>query len=618
MGWLLIGPYLSASVPRLTQLQCHVTLARSELLAVKQFLGLDEPLRSKDSLSVEEITCEQIYKETHQRDPVSGRFTLTLPKRSNKTLGDSRHLAIKRLHRNPSAEYRAFLKEYEALGHLSRCLPPQPNQITYYIPHHAVFKDGKIRVVFDASMKSSNGVSLNEILLTGPSIQPTLFEILLRFCSLRHAFSADIVKMFRQFLVTARDRDLQRIVMLDESGHIVDAQLNTITYGTTPAMFQSTRSLEQIAKDGESQYPKAAAVLRRNTYVDDVLSGANTRQQMESLQAELTALLKTACLELGKWRIVSDTLALQPLCKDNEGRALGVHWNTNTDEFSFPALAKFFTSGQLTRRSSLSQVSKIFDPLGYLAPISISGKLLIQELWGDSISWDDPVSADFQHRFEKFICDAVATASLSFPRFIGSPSNSTFELHGFSDASKSAYAACVYSRFVDSNQLVTVRLVASKTRVAPQCQPRTIPELELCAAALLVELLNSVSAAIQYPISSCKAYTDSTIVLAYLAKDATHWVPYVANRVHRIVKSVPVESWRHIPREINPADIATRVQSFNEFKSRQNLWLCGPDFLQDPDKLQSSPIESSAAVLASIATSTPVSESLNVVLHLLH
>lgn len=76
------------------------------------------------------------------------------------------------------SQYVDFMREYYALGHMK---PVAENQVdnpnTYYIPHHAVFKGNKIRVVFDASMKSDNGLSLNENLLPGPTIQDDIFGI---------------------------------------------------------------------------------------------------------------------------------------------------------------------------------------------------------------------------------------------------------------------------------------------------------------------------------------------------------------------------------------------------------------------------------------------------------
>ncbi|CAI6372187.1 unnamed protein product [Macrosiphum euphorbiae] len=75
----------------------------------------------------------------------------------------------------------------------------------YYIPHHAVFKSTsittKLRVVFDASTICSTGKSLNDLLMKGPVVQPTLYSTLLRFRVHQVALTADIEKMYRQILI---------------------------------------------------------------------------------------------------------------------------------------------------------------------------------------------------------------------------------------------------------------------------------------------------------------------------------------------------------------------------------------------------------------------------------
>ncbi|XP_065223148.1 uncharacterized protein LOC135847518 [Planococcus citri] len=480
---------------------------------------------------------------------------------------------------------------------MSRCAPPVPGQITYYIPHHSVHHNGKIRVVFDASMKSSNGVSLNDILLVGPTIQAPLFVIFLRFRTFLYAFTADIIKMYRQMWVPDEDRDLQRIVIY-ENGEIIDCQLNTITYGTSSAPHSAVRSLFQLAEDGKKQFPAAAAVILKNTYIDDTLGGADSLEAVKQVIDELVALLCTAGMELSKWRFSGELAAQTSLCSSSVGRTLGVEWDSEGDFFCFSSLVNFASSDKvLTKRSALSKVSSIFDPLGFSAPVTITGKLLIQELWTDNLVWDEPVSTDFQGRFSSFLSDVAASAALEFPRFVGS-SKFSLELHGFSDASKEACSAVIYARIVSGTDPPIVRFIASKTRVAPQKQPRTIPELELCAAALLIELFDPVSTTLGCSPEQRFAYTDSTIVLAYLAKEPGNWTTFVANRVAKIIKQFPSEKWRHVPGEVNPADMATRRKSSAEVEARASLWISGPQFLADSSISFPVPVTTSVSLVS--------------------
>lgn len=116
----------------------------------------------------------------------------------------------RKLYRNPELleHYKDFLKEYESLGHM-RELSHDSSDEGFYLPHHCVIKERsattKVRVVFDASAKSSSGISLNDTLLIGPTIQDTLFAILLRFRTHMFVLTADIEKMFRQINVDSHD-----------------------------------------------------------------------------------------------------------------------------------------------------------------------------------------------------------------------------------------------------------------------------------------------------------------------------------------------------------------------------------------------------------------------------
>ena len=111
------------------------------------------------------------------------------------------------------------MKEYFDLGH-AELVPPEdltksPSE-ALYLPMHAVRKESstttKICAVFDASMKTMSGVSLNDILMVGPTVHSPLLDVLLRFRMHRMAIVADISKMYRAIELTPSDRDLHRFV----------------------------------------------------------------------------------------------------------------------------------------------------------------------------------------------------------------------------------------------------------------------------------------------------------------------------------------------------------------------------------------------------------------------
>lgn len=108
------------------------------------------------------------------------------------------------------------------------------------------------------------------------------------------------------------------------------------------------------------------------------------------------------------------------------------------------------------------------------------------------------------------------------------------ELHGFSDASKTAYAAVIYLRVEDHQGNIHISLVTSKTKVAPIRQV-SIPRLELCGAVLLAKLMAEVGEVMGVQKLDWHAWTDSEVVLAWLNSHPSRWKTFVANRVSDIL-----------------------------------------------------------------------------------
>ena len=91
-----------------------------------------------------------------------------------------------------------------------------PKEKSYYLSHHCVSRDSitttKLRVVFDSSAKTTNGIFLNDRLMVGPKIQKDLFSILIRFRMYTVALSVDIEKMYRQVQLDAKEKDYHRLL----------------------------------------------------------------------------------------------------------------------------------------------------------------------------------------------------------------------------------------------------------------------------------------------------------------------------------------------------------------------------------------------------------------------
>ncbi|XP_066592941.1 uncharacterized protein [Prorops nasuta] len=593
-GWLVSG--VLPSPVRHSALTVHHCSGLEKTL--RDFWELEEVPEVK-SVSTEDSLCEQHFVNTFSRTP-SGRFVVALPFRSEESklsLGSSSRAAektlsriLRKLERSPSQEdsYSQFLREYQSLGHMSPINLDSGFRV--FLPHHAVFKienqKEKIRVVFNASSKTSSGVSLNDTLFIGPKLQQDITRILMNWRAFRHVGVTDIVKMFRQILVRSEDRKYQNILWKTESGGIQAFELNTVTYGTGPAPFLSSRVLRELAFCDGRDFPLAQNVLLNSTYVDDILFGAHDTEQLEATQDQLIRLLAKGGFSLSKWAFsesrssVNEPSEPRVFSEDpsDSGKILGIAWDHVHDHF------RFFVSPSsilvLTKRVLLSENAQIYDPLGWISPVTVVLKQLMQSTWLLKLAWDDEIPDPIRSKWLACYDQLQDLRTLRISRWTGQTLTTIKrELLGFCDASELAYGAVVYERITASNGQISVHLVMSKTKVAP-IKTTSIPRLELVAAALLTKLILHVKRSLTGDLDSITCYSDSQVTLAWLAKQPVNWKTFVANRVSLIQTQLPNAKWHYVNTKLNPADLCSRGISAKQL-TEDSLWWQGPAFLRE-------------------------------------
>ncbi|CAB0011081.1 unnamed protein product, partial [Nesidiocoris tenuis] len=353
---------------------------------IQSFWKLEELSTESASYTGEDRACEKHFSDSVSRTD-DGRYIVSLPLKADPALlGDSAHIARRRffnleakLTKQPLLRdmYTRFMDEYLRLGHMKEAdhsLKP-----SYFIPHHSVIRESsstiKLRVVFDASAKTTTGISLNDIMMVGPCIQDSLFSILIRFRTYNYIFTADIEKMYRQVIVKPSQASLQKIFWRGSPTEKLKVyELQTVTYGTASAPYLATRCLKQLFDDEGRAYPHAEASLK-DFYVDDLISGFNSVEEGLQIQSELIALLKRGQLHLRKWCSTHPKLLesippedKEPLqafqFKDHETAAvktLGLIFDPEQDAFLFKV--KNHSSSAITKRRIISEIALIFDPL---------------------------------------------------------------------------------------------------------------------------------------------------------------------------------------------------------------------------------------------------------------
>ncbi|XP_037945081.1 uncharacterized protein LOC119677696 [Teleopsis dalmanni] len=324
-----------------------------------KFWQLDEVASHDRQLTNIEKKCEAAFNQNTQQNN-EGRFIVKIPFTDDASaLGESKQMALnrflkleQRLNKQPSlrAEYVSFMREYEKLGHLQEIQEDQLLCPNYFLPHHCVLKSDstttKLRVVFDASAKTSTGISLNEIMHKGPVVQSELAAILMRFRMPRFIFTTDVEKMYRQIQIHPDDRRFQNIWWREHPNEKLRLlQLSTVTYGTRAAPYLATKCLQTLAIKNKSKYPLGAAALETDFYVDDGLCGANTITEAVEIKNQLINILSTAGFKLRKWSANHKQLLHGIAPEDQEVdlnlldeehtsvKTLGIIWLPKTDQF---------------------------------------------------------------------------------------------------------------------------------------------------------------------------------------------------------------------------------------------------------------------------------------------
>ncbi|XP_058817221.1 uncharacterized protein LOC131680524 [Topomyia yanbarensis] len=602
LGWVIAGRYHEPKYDNESYTStCFLTSTDGDLSQqLRKFWELEEYSTTTNHLSEEEQLCEQHFAE-HTVRAEHGKFIVKLPfLRDPSQLGDSKQIAERRLYhlerkldRNPQlrSEYHAFIREYIDLGHMSLVETISP-KISVYLPHHCVVKTTstttKCRVVFDASAKTTNGLSLNDTLMCGPVIQDSLINILLRFRFPPIVLVGDVKQMYRMIWSNKDDCALLKILWRwnkDES--VKEYRLNTVTFGTKSASYLATKCVQQLLESYRQQYPVAVEKAEKGIYIDDVLTGASSEAEAKMLREQLTEMFAAGGFHLRKWvsncsdvldGVPEADLELKIPIEENGSsiKALGMHWQPCSDEFHFAYYPKEIS--QPTKRTILSQIAGLFDPLGLLAPIIVRAKLVMQRLWELRVDWDATPPGESINDWFVLVQKLSLLDSFQIPRrAIDMRSWSRLYLHGYCDASKSAMGACIYIRAIDDKENVSSHLLCAKSKLAPIGNNRTtIPRLELCSAVILARLISSVRAALSSTaFYEIKAFSDSKVALAWMSAGAAKWKTFIANRVAEIATHLPSINWYHVGTRDNPADLISRG-AFPDQLQGNSLWWHGP------------------------------------------
>ena len=550
-------------------------------------------------------------------------------KDDNIHLPNNKALALERLHQlkrrlqrdiNYREDYLSFMNDLFEKGYATEVPPSELESDeghVWYIPHHGVYhpkKPGKIRVVFDCSARYK-GQSLNDRLLEGPNLTNLLIGVLCRFRQEPIAFICDVEAMFHQFKVNKEHRSFLRFLWWDKGdfdNEPMEYHMNVHLFGASSSPGCANYGLKQIASDCEAQYGTPVMnFIHHNFYVDDGLKSVSKVQEAVSLIKNARDVCATGGLRLHKFISNSkEVMKSIPSVDRAKGvqdfelwqgplpveKALGAQWCIESDSFSFRITLK---DKPFTRRGILATVNSVYDPLGFIAPVILVGKIILQDMCRDHADWDDILPDSLKSRWEKWRNSLFHLGTLHVNRCFKPPNFGEVkeaQLHHFSDASLDGYGQCSYLRILNESQEVHCSLVIGKARVAP-LKSITIPRLELTAALVSIKMSTLLHDELEYETISDIFWTDSRVVLGYIANDSRRFHIFVANRVQQIRDHSNVSQWHYVTTKENPADEGSRGLSAEDFIEKSK-WIQGPDFLWQSELPLENELPTTDSVLA--------------------
>nr|CAH7729802.1 unnamed protein product [Callosobruchus chinensis] len=352
----------------------------------------------------------------------------------------------------------------------------------------------------------------------------------------------------------------------------------------------SIRCLHEIAHIHENEFSTASQVILKDFYVDDLLTGGDTLEYLIKLYHDIDFILKDGGFALNKWvsnhpALINHITTDKPesiinIGTDEETHSLGLLWLSKQDHLSFQINFEL-TDRPSTKRSVLSTIARIFDPLGILGPIVIKAKIILQNIWKLHLGWDESLPLSLHTEWQNMYNSLAHINDIRVNRNVLCDNPKRIELHGFADSSEKAFGACIYIRSVDESGRIYVNLFCAKSRVAP-VKPVTIPRLELCAALLLAQLYDKVISSWKGNIDAVHLWSDSTVTLGWLRGSPHQWKVFVANRVSEIQTLTKIEFWHYVNTHDNPADIVSRGINPESIVNCR-LWWQGPIWLSETD-----------------------------------
>ena len=416
IGWVVFGCNAECIMPDIKQI-LHIRVAPPVDLTSfwsTESMGVAiSPCTCKETQipPAERAVLKEIEESCQKQD---GKWIMKYPwKKNPQSLPNNYPQVLKKLESTErrltnqpeyASSYNEQIQEMEQLGFARKLTQKEVEEWkgpVHYISHHAIIRPEKkstpVRIVFNSSA-SFNGKCLNDYWHKGPDLLNNLFGVLLRFRENAVAVFGDIAKMYHMIGITPPDQHVHRFLWRNfETDREPDTYAKTVlTFGDRPSPTMAITAMRKTANLNQESKPKAAEAISKNAYVDDICDSVCSTEEATTLTADIDEVLDSGGFRVKKWITNGETNG----AKSNEivlgnktepEKVLGAVWIPDEDQFSFKVKDTFNKSSvppkdpsqskKLTKRSILSKIAGIFDPIGVAAAVIIKSKIAMQELW---------------------------------------------------------------------------------------------------------------------------------------------------------------------------------------------------------------------------------------------
>ena len=471
-----------------------------------------------------------------------------------------------------------------------------------FIPWRAVWKDNSVstpcRIVFDASMPTKSGFSLNDIIAKGRNNMNKLLDLFLRWRGYKVAFHTDVQKMYNSIKLDRSHWVLQRYLwndVLDSSKPPEQKIIKTLIYGVKSSGNQAERCLRETAKQFQNEQPDIYRIVTEDVYVDDCLSGEESHPIVFDIADRLEAVVNNGGFTL-KGFTFSGQDPSEKLSKDCHSVSVaGLKWYPKEDTLSIDVQELNFAKKHrgrkptlistipmnLTRRQCSSKLGELYDISGLVTPFIATMKMDMKQIVKRKMDWDDVLPDNLRNMWISHFEMMKEVKKLQYQRAVvpDDAENLDIQTLDFGDASENIACAAIYVRFKRKNGLYSCQLIFARSRISEE---PTQPRGELVAALLNAHTGRTVKQAFGDRHKSCIKFTDSQITLYWICNPNLDLMKWTRNRVIQILRFTNRSQWFYVKSENMVADIGTRRCSSIDTINQQSDWINGYDWMKLP------------------------------------